>query len=122
MTAPQVSDADVVAEHFATYERALMADDVDTLAGFFWNDATRYGTDGNQHGADEIDRARRRVHAPLHRTLDHTLLRVVSDGVVVAETQFVRSAHGTKGRQTQVWVRRDGEWRILHAHVSMHPA
>lgn len=108
-----------VEELFATYEAALMADDLDTLRDLFWPDATRYGTDGNQRSGNEIDAARRRPHEVRPRTLDRTMIRSVGDEVAIAETEFERD--GRHGRQSQVWVRRDGRWGILHAHVSMHP-
>lgn len=104
---------------FAAYEAALMADDLDVLRDLFWPDATRYGTDGNQRSGAEIDAARRRPHELRRRTLHGTVVRPVGDDVVVTETEFERD--GRQGRQSQVWVRRDGRWAILHAHVSIHP-
>jgi amidase len=114
-------DESMVRDAFDRYEAALMADDIDTLAMFFWPDATRYGTDGNQYTGAQIDQARRRPHAALTRSLSHTVVRQVGAGAVIAETEFERAGAGGFGRQSQVWVRRAGEWRIVHAHVSMLP-
>lgn len=118
-----MTTTDAVAEvtaAFAAYEQALVADDLDALDTWFWPDATRYGTDGNQYDGAEIDAARRRPHPSLDRRLERTRIRAAAPDVVVAETEFVRTG-GAIGRQSQVWVRRAGRWAILHAHVSMHP-
>lgn len=112
---PEVVDA------FHRYEAALVSDDLDELARWFWPDATRFGTDGNQRGGAAIDAARRRPHPPLHRSLTSTSLRVLADGVVLTEVEFRRTGGGP-GRQTQVWQRRGDRWAIVHAHVSLHPS
>ena len=104
---------------FATYEAALVAGDLDTLRELFWPDATRYGTDGNQRSGAEIDAARRLGRVARPRTLHEVRVRALGDDVVVTEAEFERD--GRRGRQSQVWSRRDGRWAIVHAHVSMHP-
>lgn len=108
-----------VEELFAAYEAALMADDLDTLRDLFWPDATRYGTDGNQRSGADIDAARRLPHELRPRSLGRVVVRPLGDDVVVTEAEFERD--GRQGRQSQVWLRREGRWAILHAHVSMHP-
>jgi hypothetical protein len=115
------SSIEAVADLFAAYESALMSDAIDDIQGFFWPDATRYGTDGNQRTGAEIDAARRRPHAPLDRHIHNTLIRSAGPECVIAETEFTRRPSGAQGRQSQVWLRRAGEWKIMHAHVSMLP-
>lgn len=115
------SNIEAVAARFAAYERALMADETDTLREFFWPDATRYGTDGNQRSGGEIDAARHRPHVPADRELHGTLIRSAGTDGVLTETEFTRRSTGAEGRQTQLWLERGGEWRVLHAHVSMLP-
>lgn len=103
------------------YEQALMADDLDEVRDFFVADAHRFGPAGTQRSGDEIDRERRTNRYPMARSLLSTEMRVLSDSVVVAIAEFMRTESGQRGRQTQVWIR-DGEtWRISHAHVSMIP-
>lgn len=115
------SNVEEVTARFAAYERVLMAGDTDALESFFWPDATRYGTDGNQRSGAEIDAARRRPHAPPDREIHGTLIRSAGADSVIAETEFARRPTGAEGRQTQLWLKRGSEWRVLHAHVSMLP-
>ncbi len=130
MSPLQVDDPAVIAEVsalFHDYERALMANDVDALNGYFWTDArvTRFGIADRQFGIDELVAHRARTPAPdFSRTLHN--LRITSFGpdVAVAQVEFVRSDTTLRGFQTQTWVRlglAPGDWKIVAAHVSMIP-
>lgn len=110
---------DEVEVRFHQYERALMGDDLDKVRDFFVADAHRFGPASTQRSADEIDRERRTNRYPMARSLLSTEMRVLGDFVVIAIAEFMRTESGQRGRQTQVWIRDRGTWRISHAHVSM---
>ena len=115
------STYDEVMARFHAYEKALMTNDLVSLREFFTSDAHRFGPNATQYGADEIDKARQAQTEPLKRKLKRTALQILDDVVVVVTTEFERSATGHAGRQTQVWVKQLGTWRITHAHVSVIP-
>ena len=115
------STRDEVMARFHAYEKALMANDLVSLYGFFTSDAHRFGPTATQYGAEEIDKARQGQPKPLKRRLNRTSLQILDDTVVVATTEFEGFATGQVGRQTQVWVKQLGTWWITHAHVSLIP-
>ena len=108
---------------FASYERALMANDVDALTALFADDARtiRYGAAEILHGAEEIHAFRAgRSPAGLSRTLSRTVITTYGRDFAVAATLFHRpSIPGKVGRQMQTWARLAVGWRIVAAHVSM---
>ncbi|MGH6767650.1 MAG: oxalurate catabolism protein HpxZ [Xanthobacteraceae bacterium] len=113
--------AEVQAE-FDGYERALIANDVEALDGFFHDDArtTRYGGGENLYGYAAI-KAFRAARSPtgLARTLSRTVITTYGRDLAVASTLFHRaSAPGKVGRQMQTWVRFPAGWRVVAAHVS----
>jgi hypothetical protein len=117
---------DVVAEvraAFAQYETALVANDVATLDALFADDprTIRYGATENLYGYSEIKAFRAaRSPAGLARTLSKTAITTFGRDFAVASTLFHRAtARGRVGRQTQTWVRLDGRWQVVAAHVSM---
>ena len=113
------STHDEVMARFHAYERALTANDLASLHEFFTPDAHRFGPNATQHGADEISKSRQARTEPLKRRLDRVALRVLGDDVVVATAEFEEP--NEVGRQTQIWVKQLGTWRITHAHVSVIP-
>jgi hypothetical protein len=115
---------DVVAEvasAFATYEKALVDGDVDAMTEAFWSDGrvVRYGLADRQYGADEL-RAWREAQPPLPpgRHLTDTRITAFGCDVAVVTTLFTYPDSTVEGRQSQTWVRVDGAWRIVSAHVS----
>lgn len=104
---------------FEAYERALMADDVDALDGFFRCDplTIRYGLGENSYGHDAIA-AVRRARAAEPRSLEQTVITTYGLDAATADTLFTRAASGRRGRQSQTWIRFDEGWRIVSAHVS----
>jgi ketosteroid isomerase-like protein len=118
--------AEVTAE-FEAYERALLANDVDALTGFFWDspDAIRYGVNEHLYGAAAIAEFRKnRVINFTDRTpLRTTVLAFGADTAVTMYEYTVNlSGQPRHGRQTQVWIRvPDLGWRIAAAHVSNTP-
>ena len=108
---------------FAAYERALVANDVAALDGFFLADerAIRYGATENLYGYSAI-RAFRAARSPLglSRTLEKTRIAIYGRDCAIAATLFRRdSAPGKVGRQMQTWIRTPDGWRIVAAHVSL---
>jgi hypothetical protein len=117
---------DVVAEvraAFERYERALVANDVETLDALFRDDprTIRFGGTENLFGYREI-MAFRAARSPvgLARTLGKTVITAYGRDVAVASTLFYReTSPGKVGRQMQTWVRCPEGWRVVAAHVSM---
>ena len=112
-----------VREAFGRYEKALVANDVDTLNALFHRDerTIRYGIKENLYGHEEIAAFRvARSPAGLDRTLCGTVITTYGRDLAVASTLFHRpSLAGKVGRQMQTWVRFAQGWRIVAAHVSV---
>jgi hypothetical protein len=125
-TAEAIDLPDVRAEveaAFAAYERALVANDVAELDGWFLDRPTtiRYGATENLYGHAEIAAFRAaRSPAGLARILERTVITTFGRDFAVAATLFRRpAARGKIGRQMQSWVRTREGWRIAAAHVSI---
>ena len=125
MTATGIDRPGVVDEvhgQFQAYERAFMANDVEALIGFFWDDArlTRYGIADRQLGIEEMRAFRRAGPAPdFTRRIENLRITAFGDDMAVAYCEFVRSDTPLRGFQSQTWVRLEAGWRIVAAHVSM---
>jgi len=112
-----------VAEQFARYEKALVANDVAVLDALFHADARtlRYGIGENLYGYDAI-MAFRAARSPvgLMRKTARTVITSYGRDAAVASTLFYRdSTPGRVGRQMQTWVRFAEGWKIVAAHVSV---
>lgn len=108
---------------FASYEKALTTNDVDTLQALFWNSplTIRYGINEILHGWEEIG-AFRSARSPvgLARTISRTVITTYGRDCATASTLFHReTAPGKVGRQMQTWARMPEGWRIVAAHVSL---
>jgi 1-carboxybiuret hydrolase subunit AtzH-like protein len=108
---------------FASYEKALMANDVDALQALFWNNprTIRYGIGENLYGYDEIG-AFRAARSPvgLARTTSRTVITTYGQDFATASTLFHRATAPNKvGRQMQTWARTPVGWRVVAAHVSL---
>ena len=120
----RVNDPAVVAELqavFERYERALVANDVETLVELFRDapETVRYGIDDVQHGHAEVATFRRtEAQATMPRRLLDTVITTFGDDVGIADTLFVPDGSDAVGRQSQTWVRTDVGWRVVSAHVS----
>lgn len=112
-----------VSELFARYEKALTANDVETLDQMFWNSShtIRYGAGENLYGYEAIQAFRAgRSPANLSRQQLCPQITTFGDDFAVTNTMFTRtSAPGKIGRQSQTWVRTPHGWRITAAHVSV---
>jgi hypothetical protein len=122
----EVNIPEVVAEltaRFEAYERALVGNDIEAVNAMFWDSplTLRYGTRENEHHDSHAAIAEfRRRRGPLDqsRTLRNTRITTFGREFGMADTEYVTAASGRLGRQSQVWVRIDGQWKIVRAHVS----
>ncbi|WP_328466283.1 nuclear transport factor 2 family protein [Actinoplanes sp. NBC_00393] len=104
---------------FEDYERALVANDVAAILGFFTADAVRFGVNDRQAGIEEQARWRRAQAAlPPGRHLKDTRIQGYGHSTAVVTTLFGYPGSGVLGRQSQTWVRLPEGWRIVTAHVS----
>lgn len=116
---------DVVAEVTVlcdAYEVALMTNDLDTLDALFWSasETLRYGIAENLYGIEEIRAFRigRSGGSPQRDVLRRVITTHGSD-VATCNLEFIRPATGTRGRQSQTWIRTVDGWKIAAAHVSL---
>jgi len=104
------------------YEEALMTNDVEALDGFFWNSphTVRFGVAENLYGFDEIAAFRlgRQGGSPPRRRVRTEIVAFGSD-IAVAHVEFIRTDTGRNGRQSQIWIKTDGVWKVASAHVSL---
>jgi uncharacterized protein (TIGR02246 family) len=113
-----------LSEAFGRYEAALIGNDLATLAELFWDSplAVRFGDGQNLYGHDQITAFRTaRAADDVKRDLDRVVITTFGADVATTSAEFRRVASGTRGRQMQTWVRTDGGWRIVAAHVSLLP-
>jgi hypothetical protein len=111
-----------VAEAFGRYERALIAHDVATLDGLFWDSplTLRFGVAENLYGHAAIAAFRtQRPSIDLTRRLINTVITTYGRDMASANTEFQRIGATVTGRQSHVWLRTDQGWRIAAAHVSL---
>jgi ketosteroid isomerase-like protein len=121
---------EVVAEvraAFERYERDLVANDVEALVGWFWDDhrAVRLGIDEELYGFDAIAAYRRgQAQATPPRTLRNTVITTFGDDLATVDTEFCPDggpkSSAAVGRQSQHWMRTPDGWRVTSAHVSWH--
>jgi hypothetical protein len=121
---PEVNRPDVVADISAVFERyetALVANDVDTLDELFWDSphVVRFGLADRQQGLAEVSAFRRSLERQtLPRELRNTVVTTLGADLALVTTEFVPAGSDLAGRQSQTWLRIDGQWRIVTAHVS----
>ena len=123
----EINIPEVVAEvrtAFERYEKALVANDVETLDRTFWNDprVIRYSITDNAYGFEAIHASRlARPKSDLARTLERTVITTFGRDLATANTEFQRVESGRRGRQSQTWIRFPDGWRVVSAHVSFMP-
>jgi Protein of unknown function (DUF3225) len=108
---------------FEAYERALTGNDIDALNELFWDDPStvRFGTRDSerQYGHAEIAAFRiRRGAVNQQRVLRNQRITTFGRDVGITNTEFIVPGSDKVGRQSQTWIRTDGGWRIVSAHVS----
>jgi len=120
-----VNDPLVVAEvtaEFERYEVALLANDIATLDGLFWNSplTLRYGIGERLYGYEAIAAFRQaRAGGSPRRVLVNTIITTFGHDFATVNTEFHRVGETRIGRQSQTWVRTANGWRIVSAHVSL---
>ena len=109
---------------FMSYEKALLANDVDVIDELFWKDekTLRYGPNGTvvSHAALSAFRRGRDI-GPWERTLNDTYIVTFGRDFAVANTESTRPSSDGISRQSQTWARMPEGWRIVSAHVSDQP-
>jgi len=106
---------------FDDYEAALRAHDVTRLNDYFLPraDTVRFGLDEHNFGAAAIA-AWRRGAKPV--SPDRRIVRVIitgfGDDTASVSAEFQTPDSQLIGRQSQLWVRVAGGWKIAAAHVS----
>jgi hypothetical protein len=124
--AMEIDRPDVVAEvraAFDEYERDLVANRIDALVAWFWDDgrAVRYGIDEELIGVDAIAAYRRaQPIATPPRDLRNVVITAFGADLATANTEFLPHGSDAVGRQSQTWIRTPVGWRIASAHVSWH--
>lgn len=111
-----------VSEAFFRYEDALVHNKVGVLDELFWDSplTIRYGATENLYGYDEIKKFRAaRPSAGLKRELIRTVITTYGQEFAVVNTEFKRSNTEKIGRQSQTWIKFEGKWRVVAAHVSL---
>lgn len=106
---------------FDAYERDLVANDVERLIEWFWDDerAVRYGIDESHVGFSAVAEYRRsQAMATLPRSLRNTVTTTFGNDMATVNTEFVPDGSDAVGRQSQTWLRTNEGWRIVSAHVS----
>ena len=108
---------------FEAYEHALTGNDIETLNQLFWNSPStvRYGTRDSerQYGHAEIAAFRiRRGAVNASRGLKNRRITTFGRDFGVTNTEFQTASSDKIGRQSQTWVRTEGGWKIVSAHVS----
>jgi hypothetical protein len=106
---------------FDDYETALTTNDVAMLDTLFWNSphTLRYGATENLKGYEAIREFRaQRAGKGLTRTIVDRSITTFGDTFAVANITFTRRGETRLGRQSQSWVRIEGQWRVVAAHVS----
>jgi hypothetical protein len=109
---------------FEEYERALVEHDLEAMAAAFVVDEelVRFGISDRQQGATELAQWRAaQPPLPPGRSLFETVVRTWGDEFGVVTTCFRYPGRPFVGRQSQTWLRIDGKWRIVSAHVSEIP-
>ena len=122
-----IDNADVIAEvrdAFEAYEAALVANDVEAMDAWFWENerVVRYGLAERQYGHAAIAAWRASATpVPADRTVGPVVVTAFGPDVAVVACEFRSAGVAEVGRQSQTWVRRPEGWRIAHAHVSAPP-
>jgi hypothetical protein len=124
-----INDPETLAELSAVYphyETALMANDIETMQRLFWASphVVRFGVTENLHGIAEIAGFRAaRSPSNLARIITRIDITAFGKDFGCVHVEFERQKEGKviRGRQSQTWVRLEGGWRVVAAHVSLLP-
>ena len=124
----KVNIPEVVAEvekFFNIYEKALNENDVAVLNELFWDSphTLRFGIAEQLYGYAAIKGFRSgRPAIDLRRDLLKVVITTYGQDFATASCEYKRKETGRVGRQMQTWVKMNGDWRVVAAHVSLLPA
>ena len=113
---------DEVRQRFLQYEQAININDVRVLDDCFLDSphTVRFGMQEQLWSSDEIKAFRRTPNtAGVPRRLVRYEIVTYGDSLAVANAVFTRDGVDKTGRQSQTWVKLDGTWRVVAAHVSL---
>lgn len=119
----QPQDIEEVERVFNAYEEALLANDVPKLEAFFWSSpfATRFGVGEQLYGYEAIVafRRNRKLNFSYRKPVKVTI-NTFDCGNASVMYEYIADIDGVerRGRQSQTWVRFEGEWKIVSAHIS----
>ncbi|HEY5892963.1 MAG TPA: oxalurate catabolism protein HpxZ [Chthoniobacterales bacterium] len=121
-----VDDHDVVQELRAAhdcYEDALVTNDVTVLDALFWDSpkVIRFGATENLYGSEAMREFRKNRSATgVAREVTRVEVHAFGRDAGATTVEFQRKVNGKlrAGRQSQFWVRFEGGWRVVSAHVS----
>jgi len=123
----EINLADVVAEvtqEFLRYQKAVDANDVQTMNTLFWDSphTVRFAYNGTLVGYASIAQYRQaRANQTIERRLRNTVITTFGRGFAVTNTEVVRPDRDVVSRQSQAWIKTDDGWKIAAAHVSDQP-
>ena len=123
----QLNLPEVVAEvtqAFERYEKALNENDVAVLDELFWDSphTLRYGINEQLYGYQAIKNFRSsRPAIDLRRELLKVVITTYGREFATASCEYRRLETNRRGRQMQTWIRIDGAWKVVAAHVSLLP-
>lgn len=118
----RVDVVEEVRERFLQYDEAINTNDVAVLDDCFLDSehTVRFGINEELWSAEEIRAFRRTPNtAGTRRTLERYEITTYGDSLAVANAVFTRPGSDKIGRQSQTWVKLDGVWRVVSAHVSL---
>ena len=109
-----------IATAFAGYDRALGANDVAALNGYFYDSphTVRYGIAESLYGFAEIAAYRAGVASNTPPQRERTVITTYGRDCATVSTLSRRPGGNKVGRTMQTWVRFPQGWRIVAAHVS----
>ena len=109
---------------FGRYEKALNENDLAVLNELFCDSphTVRYGVAEQLYGYAEIQGFRAgRPAIDLRRELLKVVITTYGRDIGVASCEYRRLETSRRGRQMQTWMRIDGAWKVIAAHVSLLP-
>lgn len=121
----EINRPDVVDElrlRFLQYEEAINTNDVRILDDCFLESphTVRFGMNEELWSFDEIRAFRRTPNtAGQPRTLERYEITTYGDSFGIANAVFTRAGVPKIGRQSQTWIKIDGTWKVVAAHVSL---
>jgi len=111
-----------VTRRFLMYEQAINTNDVRVLDDCFFDSphTVRFGMTEQLWSFDEIKAFRRTPNtAGTARELVRYEITTYGETVAVANAVFKRPGVDKIGRQSQTWLKINGEWKVVAAHVSL---